>query len=246
MAKGRASGQQPQQKRRGMESENNPAEVTPTADRGETREGPMSNTATQERQDTKSRQEDEEVRDQETENQEDEQEEEEGADEAVVSVTDSLLGAVKSITDEIEECDLVIERAKEEYETVVEQTEARKEELQTKLRETIGRVQDAVAKQFAGVLGNGASRRQTQKPKASGGGGGSRGGVNRHGQKSVRALILEYLHRHGEARTSDIRQMLRNLGRDTNPGVELSRMVKDKSIINAERGLYVLPKGSRQ
>jgi len=162
-------------------------------------------------------------------------------DSAVVSVTDSLLSAVKSITDEIEECDGVIERA-----------EARKEELQSQLRDTMEKVQDAVSKvqeQYAGVL-NGhpqpqpaprkpAPKSQPQQQTAN------RGGVNRYGQKSVRALILEYLHKNGEARTSDIRAMLRNMGRDTNPGVELSRMVKDKSIVNADRGLYVLPNTRR-
>jgi hypothetical protein len=172
-------------------------------------------------------------------------ESQEEEDSAVVSVTDSLLDAVKSITDEIEECDSIIERA-----------EARKEELQSHLRDTMDKVQDAVAKvqeQFAGVLnGNGhqPARKPQAKPQQSrqqqqSSGGGNRGGVNRYGQKSVRALILEYINKHGEARTSDIRAMLRSMGRDTNPGVELSRMVKDGSIKNADRGLYVLPNSRR-
>lgn len=229
------------------EPENNTADVPQQpegggVEQGETSEGPMSSATATVEQANKSRPQEEDFENNNPQGEGDGGETPLHEDEGFVSVTDSLLGAVKSITDEIEECDSIIERA-----------EARKEELQAQLRDTMDKVQDAVAKvqeQYGGVLnGNGASRQQARKPqqttKKPAQGGGNRGGINRHGQKSVRALILEYLHRHGEARTSDIRQMLRDMGRDTNPGVELSRMVKDKSIVNADRGLYILPQTRR-
>ncbi len=135
--------------------------------------------------------------------------------------TNSLIEAIKRIAKEIEEC-----------ESILECTESRKEELQLQLRETMTKAQEAIAEaqeQFADVLGE----RQKKHPRS---------GMNRHGQKSVRSLIVEYLQKHGgEARTSEIRQMLRTMDRDTNPGVELSRMVKDGSLKKAsERGLYAL------
>lgn len=148
-------------------------------------------------------------------------------DSAVASVTDSLTNAIKSLTGEIEECDSTIEKA-----------EARKQELQTQLKDTMLNIEKAVKRvqaQYSGVLSQ--DRPRASQPPQQG-----RGGTNRHGQKSVRALILDFLDRKGEAKTSEIKQMLRDQGRESNPGVELSRMVKDRSVINRERGVYVLPR----
>jgi hypothetical protein len=60
--------------------------------------------------------------------------------------------------------------------------------------------------------------------------------------KSIRVLILEYLEKHRSAKTHEIRAFLQSQGRTTNPGVELTRMVKSGAIINKERGLYTIGK----
>lgn len=150
-----------------------------------------------------------------------------------------LFGAAKEVTDEIEECDKIIEKAESDYKAkleviesehsaVVEQAEARREELKTQFQTALNKMQSAF-----GLTPNQTRRapvaRQPQKRSSNGG-------------KSIRLLITEYLEKHRSARTSEIRSFLQSEGRTTNPGVELSRMVKDGSIINKERGMYTLGK----
>lgn len=55
---------------------------------------------------------------------------------------------------------------------------------------------------------------------------------------TVPQLIRAYLEKNGASRTKDIRKYLLDKGKKTNPGVALSRMVKDGVIANVERGLY--------
>lgn len=91
----------------------------------------------------------------------------------------------------------------------------RKEEYQTMINETFGRVQ----KQFGVVA----------EPK-------KRVKVDKDG--TVPDLIRSYLEKNGPARTKDIRKFLLAQGRKTNPGVALSRMCKDGTLKNMERGVY--------
>jgi hypothetical protein len=53
-------------------------------------------------------------------------------------------------------------------------------------------------------------------------------------------LIRAFLEKHGTAKTSEIREFLISKGKKTNPGVALSRMVKEGVILNTERGMYKL------
>lgn len=150
-----------------------------------------------------------------------------------------LFGAVKEITDEIKECDKLIEQAEadhkakqeqldNEHANVVEKTEARREKLKSQFQNAINKMQSQY-----GVTPKGrkpAAKVPTKTRQIS-----SKG-------KPIRVLILDYLEKNRSARTSEIRAYLQSHGRTTNPGVELSRMVKDKSIINKERGMYILGK----
>ena len=53
-------------------------------------------------------------------------------------------------------------------------------------------------------------------------------------------LIRAFLEKHGTAKTSEIREFLSSKGKKTNPGVALSRLVKEGVIVNTERGIYKL------
>lgn len=57
-------------------------------------------------------------------------------------------------------------------------------------------------------------------------------------QPTLSELIHSFLEKNGPARAKDIRKFLLQQGRTTNPGVALSRMVKNGGISNMERGLY--------
>lgn len=58
-------------------------------------------------------------------------------------------------------------------------------------------------------------------------------------KNTVSKLIHSFL-KNGPARTADIRKFLLSQGKNTNPGVALGRMVKDKAIEHIERGVYQL------
>lgn len=55
---------------------------------------------------------------------------------------------------------------------------------------------------------------------------------------TVRELIQEYIQTNQQVDTKDIKQFLESKGKNTNPGVELSRMIKDKLLKCVERGVY--------
>lgn len=57
---------------------------------------------------------------------------------------------------------------------------------------------------------------------------------------TVPQLIREFLEKNGPARPREIRKFLLGLGRTTNPGVALGRLVADGAIKNTERGIYAL------
>jgi hypothetical protein len=58
---------------------------------------------------------------------------------------------------------------------------------------------------------------------------------------TVPQLIREFLEKNGPARPREIRKFLLGLGRNTNPGVALGRLVAEGAIKNTERGVYTLP-----
>lgn len=98
---------------------------------------------------------------------------------------------------------------------IMEDTQAKKSQLQQMLQETL--------KSF-GV----APEAKTPQKR------GPRDG------KSIRQLITEYLQQHKEAKTKDISAFLAAQGKKTNPGAELSKLAKDKVIVSKERGVYAI------
>ncbi len=59
---------------------------------------------------------------------------------------------------------------------------------------------------------------------------------------STRSLIKEFLSVSGQAQdTEAIKAFLSEKGKDTNPSVELSRMLKSGEIIRPKRGFYTTP-----
>lgn len=59
-------------------------------------------------------------------------------------------------------------------------------------------------------------------------------------ESTVPQLIREFLEKNGPARSREIRKFLLGLGRNTNPGVALGRLVAEGAIKNIERGVYSL------
>lgn len=174
------------------------------------------------------------------------------------AVSKRLFGAVQEVMDEIEECKKEIEAAndaadklkestkaelKESLERVeaeykaklekieddrvalVEEKEARSEELKAQTNEWFSKVQSTF--DFSAPKPQKRSKAKVERKTRVG--------------KSARTLILEMMEKQGKAFTKDIRAMLERHGKHSG-GVELSRMVNDGSIINKERGLYVLGK----
>ncbi len=122
----------------------------------------------------------------------------------------NLESAVNDATSQIRHCDEQIALWNQ-----------RKQSYQTKMNEML----DGLRKQF----GNGTAPKQASTPKtrAKKGSGGT-----------VPELIRGFLEGHGPARTRDIRKHLLSKGKKTNPGVALSRMVKQGELKNTERGTY--------
>ena len=161
------------------------------------------------------------------------EQEENGEDE----VSTRLLGAAKEITDEIEECNSIIEKADaerqaavdkitSEYQSTVEKAEARREELKVQFRNALSKMQSAYG------LEPPKQRKVAAKPKAR----------NTRQGKSVRLLITELLEKKRAATTKEIKEFLQSQGKTTNPGVELTRMVKSGAIVNKQRGHYAIGK----
>ena len=132
---------------------------------------------------------------------------------------------VKEITDEIETCDKIIENAEINYKKALEKAAKEREHImqtvEVKRKELRKKFQNAIVK---------IQSRYGLVPREN---------VIKH-NNSVRALITDYLEKHRQAKTSEIRSFLQNQGKMTNPGVELYRMVRDGSIVNKERGVYKL------
>ncbi len=139
------------------------------------------------------------------------------------SVKDLLGEAFKKVTDEIEFCDEQIEKY-----------ESKKAELQAQIQTAMQELQSQFGKKVS------APRGRPPQKASRGSTNGEPRNTGRGGTKSTRALITEYLEDVGQATTAEIRTFLEDSGKETNPGVELSRMVKDKSIRNITRGVYAI------
>jgi hypothetical protein len=92
----------------------------------------------------------------------------------------------------------------------------RKQQLQAKMNETLERIQ----KQFI--------EPEKKAPRAA--------RVDRNA--TVPDLIRTFLEKNGAQRTKEIRKFLLSHGRKTNPGVALSRMLKNGDLKSTERGVY--------
>jgi hypothetical protein len=161
-----------------------------------------------------------------------------GVEAKEVVTLETVMKTVKELTSEVEDCNKVIAQAETDRETA----EARKAEAQEKLRSSMKKLHE-----MCGLPTVSAKPVQVKQPKqpakpqqaAVAGNRPTRKGRGGH-DKSIRQMIFEYLQENSSARTSEIRQFLEKAGRPTNPGVELSRMVKDGSIVNQERGVYAI------
>lgn len=160
-----------------------------------------------------------------------------GVEAKEVVTLESVMKTVKELTAEVEECNKVIAQAEADRETA----EGRKAEAQEKLRSSMKTLHEMCGLPVATVktVANKPAVKKTQTQPVVAGNRATRKGRGGH-DKSIRQMIFEYLQENRSARTSEIRQFLEKAGRPTNPGVELSRMVKDGSIVNQERGVYAI------
>lgn len=94
----------------------------------------------------------------------------------------------------------------------------RKHRLQAKVNETL----ESIQKQVGGIDKKPAVQRATRVDKNA----------------TVPELIRSFLDKSGAQRTKDIRKFLLAHGRKTNPGVALSRMLKNGDLRSTERGVY--------
>jgi len=149
-------------------------------------------------------------------------------------ITLKLSGAVKEVTDEIEQCDKKIEKIDKDREEYNEKMDKKKEEFLTKKEELCQQFQEAVSDMQSRFGGFQPAAPETVKSK--------RGRKPSTDGSTIKDLILGYIQQKGQARTIHIKQFLAAKGRKTNPGVELSRLVKEGVIRNVERGLYAMAK----
>lgn len=142
-------------------------------------------------------------------------------------VSGHLSSVTREVTDAFAACDLAVQEAEKAYrekvdaaenerKATVEKAEARRAALREQFRDALAKMQSI----FGTPL---PSRKKAVREN-----------------KPIKALVMEFLEGHRTATTKEIRAYLQSCGRKTNPGVELSRMVKDGSIINAQRGVYAL------
>jgi hypothetical protein len=94
----------------------------------------------------------------------------------------------------------------------------RKRQLQTKVNEIL----ESIQKQVSGVDKKLVAPRAPRVDKNA----------------TVPELIRGFLEKNGAQRTKDIRKFLLSHGRKTNPGVALSRMLKNGDLKQSERGVY--------
>ena len=95
----------------------------------------------------------------------------------------------------------------------------RKQQLQTKVNETLASIQKQVG---GSVTASVEKKTRTRVDKNA----------------TVPELIRTFLEKEGAQRTKDIRKFLLAHGRKTNPGVALSRMLKNGDLKQSERGVY--------
>jgi len=156
------------------------------------------------------------------------------------SVAKRLFLAVQEVEGEITKIDQSIERVTAEKDQEVAKLQSQKEELFQLLRQYGGTTNGHHAP---------ASKKASPKPSTAPSGkkrkGPAPGSPSRKappGEKTIPELIMEYMENNRKATTSEIRQYLDDLGRSTNPGVELGRLVKKNKIKLVERGNYQLAK----
>lgn len=155
-------------------------------------------------------------------------------------VAKRLFLAVQEVNLEIKKIDQAIERVTTEKEQEIVKFNSQKEELFQLLR------------QYGGSNGSThapAPKKLSPKPVVSANGkkrkGPAPGSPSRKappGEKTIPELIMEYMDANRKATTSEIRNYLDDLGRSTNPGVELGRLVKKNKIKLVDRGNYQLAK----
>jgi len=143
-------------------------------------------------------------------------------------IASKLSGAVKEVTDEIEQCDKEIEKIDKEKEEKIEKLDKKKEEVIAKKEKLCQQFQEAMSDMqnrfgFQPATPDPEPVKRGRKPSTEG---------------TIRDLVLSYFDKHVRGRTIHIRQFLTAKGRKTNPGVELNRLVKEGVIRNVERGFY--------
>ena len=148
-------------------------------------------------------------------------------------IATKLSGAVKEVTDEIEQCDKEIEKIDKKSEEEIEKLDKKKEEVLARKEKLCQQFQEAVSDMqsrfgFQAAAPEPVKSKRGRKPSTDG--------------STIKDLIVGYIQEKGQARTIHIKQFLAAKGRKTNPGVELSRLVKEKVIRNVERGLYAMAK----
>jgi hypothetical protein len=153
-------------------------------------------------------------------------------------VAKRLFLAVQEVEGEITKIDQTIARVTAEKDQEVAKLQSHKEELFNLLR------------QYGGINRHHAAAPKKVSPKSVAVAGKKRkgpppGSPSRKappGEKTIPELILEYMENNRKATTGEIRNYLDDLGRSTNPGVELGRLVKKNKIKLVERGNYQLAK----
>lgn len=125
----------------------------------------------------------------------------------------TLDAAVQGMVEQIRQCDEQADRWMK-----------RKAELQSEVNEVLAKIQKQVNAPVAEKK-TAAPKKVSVKPR-----------VDKN--SSIPALIRKFLEANGPARTRDIRKFLLSCGRNTNPGVSLSRMVESGDLKHVDRGVY--------
>ncbi len=123
----------------------------------------------------------------------------------------TLDAAVQGMVEQIRQCDEQADRWMK-----------RKAELQAEVNEVLAKIQKQVN---VPVTEKKTAPKKASKPR-----------VDKNA--SIPALIRKFLEANGSARTRDIRKFLLSCGRNTNPGVSLSRMVESGDLKHVDRGVY--------
>lgn len=152
-------------------------------------------------------------------------------------VAKKLFLAVQEVEGEIKKIDHAIEKVLAEKEQEIAKLQSQKKELLHLLHQ---HGKSAPAKKAPDSPKPVAAHVNGKKRKGPPPGSPSRKAAP--GEKTIPELIMEYMENNRKASTSEIRTYLDDLGRSTNPGVELGRLVKKNKIKLVERGNYHLAK----